>query len=40
MIGGSMVVCIPGSTGAARDALEVLVPAVFHAFSMMKGEGH
>lgn len=40
MIGSSMVVCIPGSAGAARDALEVLVPSVFHAFSMMKGEGH
>lgn len=40
VIGSSLVVCLPGSTGAAADALEVLVPAVFHAFAMMKGEGH
>ncbi len=40
MVGSSMVICLPGSTGAASDALEVLVPAVFHAFAMMKGEGH
>lgn len=40
VIGSSLVICLPGSTGAVGDALEVLVPAVFHAFSMMKGEGH
>lgn len=40
MVGSSMVICLPGSTGAVADALEVLVPAVFHAFAMMKGEGH
>lgn len=40
MIGDSLLICIPGSPGAAADALEVLVPAVFHAFAMLKGEGH
>jgi cyclic pyranopterin monophosphate synthase len=40
MVGSSMVICLPGSTGAVSDALEVLVPSVFHAFAMMKGEGH
>ena len=40
MVGSSMVICLPGSTGAVSDALEVLVPAIFHAFAMMKGEGH
>ena len=40
MIGSSMVICLPGSTGAVSDALEVLVPAIFHAFAMIKGEGH
>ncbi len=39
-IGPLVVVCLPGSTGAARDALEVLIPAIFHAFEMIKGEGH
>ncbi|ABL66457.1 bifunctional molybdenum cofactor biosynthesis protein MoaC/MoaB [Chlorobium phaeobacteroides] len=40
MIDSTLVICLPGSTGAAGDALEVLVPAVFHVFSMIKGEGH
>jgi len=40
MIGSSMVICLPGSTGAVSDALEVLVPAIFHAFAMIKGEVH
>ena len=40
MIDSSMVICLPGSTGAVSDALEVLVPAIFHAFAMIKGEGH
>lgn len=40
VIGNTMVICLPGSTGAALDALEVLLPAIFHAFSMMDGEGH
>jgi cyclic pyranopterin phosphate synthase len=40
MVGSSLVVCLPGSASAAGDALEVLVPVIFHAFSMIKGEGH
>lgn len=40
LIGSTVVVCLPGSAGAARDALEVLAPAIFHAFPMLKGEGH
>lgn len=40
VIGSTMVICLPGSTGAVADALEVLVPTVFHAFAMMKGKGH
>ncbi len=40
MVGSSMVICLPGSSGAVSDALEVLVPAIFHAFAMIKGEGH
>jgi len=39
-IGSSVVLCLPGSEGAARDALEVLMPALFHAFDMIKGGGH
>lgn len=40
LIGNTVVVCLPGSAGAASDALEVLLPAIFHAFPMLKGEGH
>lgn len=40
VVGKSVVVCLPGSAGAASDALEVLLPPLFHAFSMMNGEGH
>lgn len=39
-IGPSVVICLPGSTGAVKDALEILVPEIFHAFEMIKGEGH
>ncbi|MCH7858196.1 MAG: bifunctional molybdenum cofactor biosynthesis protein MoaC/MoaB [Candidatus Marinimicrobia bacterium] len=40
MIGASLVVCLPGSRGAAKDALRVLVPGIFHAFEILQGAGH
>lgn len=39
-VGDSIVVCLPGSKGAARDALRVLAPDIFHVFDIMKGGGH
>lgn len=39
-VGQAIIICLPGSTGAAKDALNVLIPAIFHAFHMMKGEKH
>ena len=39
-IGNSIIICLPGSPGAAKDGLKVLVPTIFHAFHMIKGEGH
>ena len=39
-IDGSIVVCLPGSPAAARDALQVLIPTLFHAFEIMRGGGH
>ena len=36
----AIVICLPGSTGAAKDALKVLIPTIFHSFLMMKGEKH
>jgi molybdenum cofactor synthesis domain-containing protein len=40
VVKGTIVVCLPGSTGAAKDALKVLIPTIFHSFHMMKGEKH
>ena len=39
-IGNSIIICLPGSPGAAKDGLKVLIPTIFHAFHMIKGEGH
>ena len=40
VIKGTIVICLPGSTGAAKDALRLLIPTIFHSFHMMKGEKH
>lgn len=36
----AIVICLPGSPGAAKDALKVLIPTIFHSFHMMRGEKH
>ncbi len=36
----ALVICLPGSPGAARDALKVLIPSIFHAYPVMEGKGH
>ena len=40
VINGAICICLPGSTGAVKDALKVLIPTIFHSFHMMKGEKH
>ena len=40
IVNGAIVICLPGSPGAAKDALHVLIPTIFHSFHMMKGEKH
>ena len=40
LIGKTIIICIPGSPGAAKDTLNVLIPTIFHSFHMMKGEKH
>ena len=40
VIDSKIIVCLPGSTGAVKDALNVLIPDIFHAFHMFRGEGH
>jgi len=40
VIKGTIVICLPGSTNAVKDALRLLIPTIFHSFHMMKGEKH
>lgn len=40
LIGQSLVLSIPGSSGAAKDCLSAIFPYVFHIFHIMKGGGH
>lgn len=39
-IGRTTVVTLPGSSDGARQSLEALIPAVFHARKTLKGGGH
>ena len=39
-IGETLIVTLPGSSDGARESLEAILPAVFHARKMMKGGGH
>jgi molybdenum cofactor biosynthesis protein MoaC len=36
----TLIVTLPGSTDGAREGLEAILPAIFHARKMMKGGGH
>ena len=39
-ISETLIITLPGSTEGARESLEAILPAVFHARKMMKGGGH
>jgi molybdenum cofactor synthesis domain-containing protein len=39
-IGDTLVVTLPGSTNGARESLEAILPAVFHARKILTGGGH
>ena len=39
-LGRTLVVALPGSTGGAKDGLEVLAPLLPHALHIMKGGAH
>jgi molybdenum cofactor biosynthesis protein MoaC len=39
-IGDTLIISLPGSTGGVKESLEAILPAVFHANNMIKGEGH
>ncbi len=40
LIDDTVLICLPGSPGAARDAVDVLIPALFHFFHVRTGAGH
>ena len=39
-IDGTLLICLPGSTGAVKDALEVLKPILAHAIAHLQGKKH
>lgn len=39
-INNSVVVALPGSTAGVKESLEAILPAIFHAADMIRGEGH
>ena len=39
-IAETLIVTLPGSSDGARESLEAILPAVFHARKIMKGGGH
>ncbi|BDA78670.1 molybdenum cofactor biosynthesis bifunctional protein [Leptospira kobayashii] len=39
-IGKTLVVSVPGSTNGAKESMIAILPAIFHAKKMMRGEGH
>jgi len=39
-IADTMVVTLPGSSDGAREGMEAILPAIFHARKMLKGGGH
>ena len=39
-IDDTFVICLPGSPGAAKDAITVLMPSFLHVFSMVLGQRH
>jgi molybdopterin biosynthesis enzyme MoaB len=40
IVNGAIIICLPGSIGAVKDAIKILIPTIFHSFHMMKGEKH
>ncbi len=40
VVDGAIIICVPGSPGAVKDALIVLIPSIYHAFHILKGGGH
>lgn len=39
-IAQTLIVTLPGSSSGAKESMEAILPAIFHARKMMKGGGH
>lgn len=39
-IGQTLIICLPGSFNGARESLDAVLPALFHANKMLRGGGH
>ena len=39
-IGQTLIVCLPGSSNGAKESLDAILPALFHANKMLRGGGH
>lgn len=39
-IGQTLILCLPGSSNGARESLDAVLPALFHANTMLRGGGH
>lgn len=40
MVGDTLVITMPGSTGGVTEYIDALFPQVLHVFSILNGEGH
>ncbi len=40
MKNNAIIVALPGSPNAVKDALQVLIPTIFHSYHMIRGEKH
>jgi cyclic pyranopterin phosphate synthase len=40
VIGQTLIITLPGRSNGVKESLEAILPAVFHARSMLKGGGH
>lgn len=40
IIGKSLVITLPGSTGGASEYVDALIPGILHAFEVIRGEPH
>jgi molybdopterin biosynthesis enzyme MoaB len=38
--GGTVVIALPGSPRAVAESLDAILPALLHAFPMIRGESH